>query len=155
MMPEMNGYQVLEHLKSDHALRDIPVIVLSALDEIGSVVRCIELGAEELSAQAIRSGLFTRAYRRLPGEETFARSGNSAPERVGGVEQDVGAARSRAGGTARQTQPAQALFLASARRINCRRRRRGPLKTHRREVTVVFLDLRASLPSPKPLSPRK
>ena len=47
MMPEMNGYQVLEHLKSDRALRDIPVIVLSALDEIGSVVRCIELGAED------------------------------------------------------------------------------------------------------------
>ena len=47
MMPEMNGYQVLEQLKSDPGLRDIPVIVLSALDEIGSVVRCIELGAED------------------------------------------------------------------------------------------------------------
>ncbi len=47
MMPEMNGYQVLEQLKSDSSLRDIPVIVLSALDEIGSVVRCIELGAED------------------------------------------------------------------------------------------------------------
>src|SRR5262244_3880339 len=47
MMPEMNGYQVLERMKSTPALRDIPVIVLSALDEIGSVVRCIELGAED------------------------------------------------------------------------------------------------------------
>src|SRR5687767_7808355 len=47
MMPEMNGYQVLEQMKSDPSLRDIPVIVLSALDEIGSVVRCIELGAED------------------------------------------------------------------------------------------------------------
>jgi len=47
MMPEMDGYQVLEHLKSDRALRDIPVIVLSALDEIGSVVKCIEMGAED------------------------------------------------------------------------------------------------------------
>jgi len=46
-MPEMDGYQVLEHLKSDRALRDIPVIVLSALDEIGSVVKCIEMGAED------------------------------------------------------------------------------------------------------------
>src|ERR1043166_2349944 len=44
MMPEMNGYQVLEQMKSTPGLRDIPVIVLSALDEIGSVVRCIELG---------------------------------------------------------------------------------------------------------------
>jgi CheY-like chemotaxis protein len=47
MMPEMNGYQVLEQLKADESLRSIPVIVLSALDEIGSVVRCIELGAED------------------------------------------------------------------------------------------------------------
>ncbi len=47
LMPEMNGYQVLERLKSDAALRDIPVIVISALDELDSVVRCIEIGAED------------------------------------------------------------------------------------------------------------
>ena len=47
MMPEMDGYQVLERLKSDDVLRHIPVIMLSALDEIDSVVRCIELGAED------------------------------------------------------------------------------------------------------------
>src|SRR5512139_3553030 len=47
MMPEINGYQVLEQLTADPDLRAIPVIVLSALDEIGSVVRCIELGAED------------------------------------------------------------------------------------------------------------
>lgn len=47
MMPEMNGYEVLEHIKSDMALRDIPVIMISAVDELDSVVRCIELGAED------------------------------------------------------------------------------------------------------------
>lgn len=47
IMPEMNGYQVLEQLKSDATLRDIPVIVISALDELDSVVRCIEIGAED------------------------------------------------------------------------------------------------------------
>jgi MinD-like ATPase involved in chromosome partitioning or flagellar assembly/DNA-binding response OmpR family regulator len=47
MMPEMNGFQVLERLKSDSSLRDIPVIMISALDEIDSVVRCIEMGAED------------------------------------------------------------------------------------------------------------
>jgi CheY-like chemotaxis protein len=46
VMPEMDGYAVLEKLKGDEALRDIPVIVVSALeDEIDSVVRAIELGA--------------------------------------------------------------------------------------------------------------
>jgi DNA-binding response OmpR family regulator len=47
MMPEMDGYQVLKHMKGDSALRDIPVIVISALDEMESVVRCIEMGAED------------------------------------------------------------------------------------------------------------
>jgi class 3 adenylate cyclase len=47
VMPEMDGYQVLEHMKRDSALRDIPVIVISALDEMESVVKCIKMGAED------------------------------------------------------------------------------------------------------------
>jgi sigma-B regulation protein RsbU (phosphoserine phosphatase) len=45
MMPEMNGYEVLEHLKASNTLHDLPVIMISALDEIASVIKCIELGA--------------------------------------------------------------------------------------------------------------
>lgn len=47
VMPEMDGYQVLEHMKRDSTLRDIPVIVISALDEMESVVKCIKMGAED------------------------------------------------------------------------------------------------------------
>jgi len=47
MMPVMNGYEVLEHIKSDMALRDIPVIMISAVDEMESIVRCIKAGAED------------------------------------------------------------------------------------------------------------
>jgi signal transduction histidine kinase len=47
MMPGLDGYQVLERIKGDPKLRDIPVIVISALDEIDSAVRCIEIGAED------------------------------------------------------------------------------------------------------------
>ncbi len=46
-MPDLNGYEVLERLKSDMALRNIPVIMISAVDELESVVRCIGLGAED------------------------------------------------------------------------------------------------------------
>ena len=46
-MPEMDGFQVLEQLKSDLQLRDLPVIVTSSLEGIDNVVRCIELGAED------------------------------------------------------------------------------------------------------------
>ena len=47
IMPELDGYQVLEQMKSDSKLRDIPVIMVSAVEEIESVVRCIEMGAED------------------------------------------------------------------------------------------------------------
>jgi signal transduction histidine kinase len=47
IMPGLDGYQVLEHIKAEPELRDVPVIVISALDELDSVVRCIEMGAED------------------------------------------------------------------------------------------------------------
>jgi two-component system cell cycle response regulator len=46
-MPEMDGYAVLGHLKTNPRLRDIPVIMISAVEELESVVRCIELGAQD------------------------------------------------------------------------------------------------------------
>ena len=47
MMPEIDGYQVLQQLKADETLRHIPVIMISALNEMDSVARCIEMGAED------------------------------------------------------------------------------------------------------------
>ena len=46
-MPEMDGFQVLEHLAADLQLRDLPVIVTSALEDLAHVVRCVELGADD------------------------------------------------------------------------------------------------------------
>lgn len=47
MMPELDGFGVLEALKKDGRINDLPVIVISALNEIEPVVRCIELGADD------------------------------------------------------------------------------------------------------------
>src|SRR5215470_5108533 len=47
MMPKVNGYEVLAAMKANECLRHIPVIMISAVDEIDSVIRCIELGAED------------------------------------------------------------------------------------------------------------
>ena len=47
MMPNVNGYEVLTAMKASERLRHIPVIMISAVDEIDSVIRCIELGAED------------------------------------------------------------------------------------------------------------
>lgn len=47
MMPEINGYEVLARMRASIALRHIPVIMISAVEEVESVVRCIELGADD------------------------------------------------------------------------------------------------------------
>jgi sigma-B regulation protein RsbU (phosphoserine phosphatase) len=47
MMPGLDGYGVLAALKADPRLRHVPVIMISAVDHLASVVRCIELGAED------------------------------------------------------------------------------------------------------------
>ncbi len=46
-MPVMDGFQVLEAMKADRALRELPVIVTSSVEGIINIVRCIELGAED------------------------------------------------------------------------------------------------------------
>ena len=47
VMPELDGYATLEAIKADPALRHVPVIVVSGVEEIESVVRCIEMGATD------------------------------------------------------------------------------------------------------------
>jgi len=47
VMPELDGVSVLERLKRDPVLQHVPVIMISAIDEIDTVVRCIEMGSED------------------------------------------------------------------------------------------------------------
>jgi CheY-like chemotaxis protein len=47
MMPKMNGYQVLEAMRDDKSLRHTPVIVISAVNDMSSVVKCVKLGATD------------------------------------------------------------------------------------------------------------
>jgi len=47
MMPEVDGYQVLERLRGDGTLDHLPVVMISAVTEIESVIRCIEMGATD------------------------------------------------------------------------------------------------------------
>ncbi len=58
-MPEMDGLQVMEQLKSDLQLRDVPVIVTSAIEGLDNVVRCIELGAEDYLHKPVNPVLLT------------------------------------------------------------------------------------------------
>ena len=142
MMPEMNGYQVLEQLKADPNLRDIPVIVLSALDEIGSVVRCIELGAEDYLPKPFDPVLLRARIgaclekKRLRDQEVRLR--NEVEEWNKRLEQRVQEQVTQLEKLSRLKRffsPQLAELIVSGEADD-------PLKTHRRELTVVYLDLR-------------
>ena len=47
LMPVLDGYATLERIKADERLRHLPVIVITAVEDLDSVVRCIELGATD------------------------------------------------------------------------------------------------------------
>jgi sigma-B regulation protein RsbU (phosphoserine phosphatase) len=57
IMPKMDGYEVLSQLKADAATRDLPVIMISGIDEMESVVRCIQQGAEDYLPRPINTTL--------------------------------------------------------------------------------------------------
>ena len=56
-MPVMNGYEVLEYMQVKENLRIIPVIMVTALDQLDSVIRCIESGAEDYLTKPVEETL--------------------------------------------------------------------------------------------------
>jgi adenylate cyclase len=142
MMPEMDGYEVLSQLKNDVTWRDIPVIMISALDEIESVVRCIERGAEDylpkpfnpvLLRARIGACLEKKRLRDLEVQHAreLAEWNKTLEDRV----QEQVTQLERLGRLKRFFSPQLAALIVSGDAED-------PLKTHRRELTVVFLDLR-------------
>ncbi len=56
-MPEIDGIAVLEQITKDSHLRDIPVIMTTAMEELDSVVKCIEMGAEDYLTKPVNAVL--------------------------------------------------------------------------------------------------
>jgi adenylate cyclase len=142
MMPEMDGYEVLQHLKSDPVLRHIPVLMISALDEMDSVVRCIELGAEDylpkpfdpvLLNARIGASLEKKRLRDRDAQHVkeLAEWNRTLEERVA----EQVALVDRLGRLKRFFSPQLAELIVAGGTDD-------PLKTHRRDITVCFLDLR-------------
>jgi len=135
MMPELNGYQVLAELKADDQLRHIPVIMISAVDELDSVIRCVELGAEDYLQKPFNPTLLRARIgaclekKRL--RDQLVEWNRTLEQRV----QEKVAEVERLGRLKRFFSPQLAELIVAGGADD-------PLKTHRREVTVVFLDLR-------------
>lgn len=56
-MPVMDGYEALARIKSDPRLRELPVIVISAVDALDSIVRCIEMGATDYLPKPFKTSI--------------------------------------------------------------------------------------------------
>jgi CheY-like chemotaxis protein len=72
-MPVMDGYQVLEHLKTDERTAHIPVIVLTTTDDPGEIQRCYDLGCNAYVVKSADYEEFTEAMHRLGLFLTIAR----------------------------------------------------------------------------------
>ena len=147
-MPVMDGYAVLRARRDDPALREVPFIVISAVDEMASIVQCIELGAEDYLPKPFDPVLLHARInaclekKRLRDQEKalFATVAQQAAElkewnalleqRVEEKVREVDQLRKLEGYVAPQI--AQVIVTGGEE----------ALQSHRREITVLFCDLR-------------
>jgi len=62
-MPVLNGYETLERLQADPKTKDIPVIMVTAVEDMEKVIKCLELGAEDFMPKIFKPALLnTRIY---------------------------------------------------------------------------------------------
>ena len=131
-MPELDGYEVLRRMKADDALRHIPVIVISAVDELDSVVRCIEMGAADYLPKPF-DGSILRA--RL--------SASLASKRLHDLELDYAARQATLLETIERQRTELARFLSpQVAALVSSPEGQDLLDGHRRLITAVFSDLR-------------
>ncbi|HUQ79377.1 MAG TPA: response regulator [Patescibacteria group bacterium] len=118
VMPVMDGYETLAALKADAALRQIPVIVISGVDELDSVVRCIDMGAADYLPKTIDPAILR------------ARISSSLSQKR--LLETIERQRSQ---LARFLSPQVAALVSNPNG-------EAMLAGHRREITALFCDLR-------------
>jgi class 3 adenylate cyclase/CheY-like chemotaxis protein len=162
VMPELNGYEVLLRLKTSDELRHVPVLVLSASDELDTAVRCIELGAEDYLPKPIDSVLLRARIgaclekKRLHDQEqrhlaTIEQMASELSEWNRTLEQRVqdGLARLERADRLKQFLPrqvAEQIVTTGDESL---------LESHRRYISVVFCDLRGFTPLSETAEPEE
>ena len=149
VMPELDGFQVLQRLQADGRLRDLPVIVLSASDETESAVRCIQLGAEDYLPKPFdvvllraRIGASLEKKRLRDQEQRHAATIEAQAAELAELNRTLEARvqqqvdeLERVGRLRRYLAPQLAEAIVSSGDESL-------LESHRRQITVVFCDLR-------------
>ena len=125
LMPELDGYQTLAAMKADEATRHIPVLIVSGVEELDSVVRCIELGATDYLPKPINASILAARI-----------NASLAAKRLHDVEQALNRTIQRQKEElSRFLSPQIAALVSSPDGEQL-------LAGHRREITVAFCDLR-------------
>lgn len=132
VMPEMDGYETLAALKDDPDLRDLPVIVISGVDELASVVRCIQMGAVDYLPKSVAPEILrARIEASLTGK------------RLHDLERQTMAEQARLLRTIDRQRTELARFLSpQVAALVSSDDGEAMLAGHRREITAMFCDLR-------------
>lgn len=132
MMPELDGYETLAAMKADEDIRHIPVIMVSGVEELDSVVRCIELGATDYLVKPINSRILGA---RVNASLTEKRLHDLEHEHLEQQRQANATIERQRTELARFLSPQVSALISSAEGEQM-------LAGHRREITVAFADLR-------------
>ena len=132
MMPELDGYETLAAIKADAELRHLPVIMVSGVDELDSVARCIELGATDYLPKPFNPMILAARLRASLGEK-----------RLHDLERAHAAAQAELLETIERQKSELSRFLSpQVAALVSSPAGEALLAGHRREATSVFCDLR-------------
>ena len=132
VMPEMDGYETLAVLKADAQLRDLPVIVISGVDERASVVRCIQMGAADYLPKTVDPEILRARIEASMAQKRLHDLERETLEQQTRLLATIDRQRSE---LSRFLSPQVAALVSSADG-------EAMLTGHRREITAMFCDLR-------------
>ena len=144
-MPELDGYATLAAIKGDEALRHIPVIMISAVEELDSVVRCIEMGATDYLPKPFNPAILeARVRSSLAGKRLHDLEVESAARQA----ELLRTIESQKEELSRFLSPQVAALVSSPEGV-------ALLAGHRRLATSVFCDLRNFTPFSEAAEPEE
>ena len=132
VMPGMDGYETLTAIKADETLRHLPVVMISGVDELDSVVRCIELGAVDYLPKPFDPSILAARIR-----------ASLAGKRMHDLEVEYAARQAELLRTIERQKEELSRFLSpQVAALVSSPEGAQLLAGHRREATTVFCDLR-------------
>ena len=132
LMPELDGYETLAAMKAEESTRHIPVLIVSGIEELDSVVRCIELGATDYLTKPINPSILAARI-----------NASLAAKRLHDVEQESLARQTALNRTIERQKEELSRFLSpQIAALVSSPDGEQLLAGHRREITVAFCDLR-------------